>query len=87
VVLVMVLLMVAMVVLLLVVIGGNGVVDTVGNGGDGICDWRCWWWCKFLGLYLKWVGWAKQSHGSVQKLLVKRKRRVGWGSISGTWCM
>jgi hypothetical protein len=38
-------------------------------------------------LYLKWVGWAKQSHGSVQKLLVKRKRRVGWGSISGTWCM
>ncbi len=89
VVLVMVLLMVAMVVLLLVVMGGNGVVDGVGHGGDGICDgcWSCWWWCKFLDLYLKWVGWANQSHGSVQKLLVKRKRRVGWGSISGTRCM
>jgi hypothetical protein len=34
----MVLLMVAMVVLLLVVMGGNGVVDGVGNFGDGICD-------------------------------------------------
>jgi hypothetical protein len=34
----MVLLMVAMVVLLMAVMGGNGVVDGVGNGRDGICD-------------------------------------------------
>ncbi len=37
----MALLMLAMLVLLMVVMGGNGVVDGVGNGGDGASFWVC----------------------------------------------